>query len=101
MIAAAAVPMQSMQSMQPMQPMNAAGSAVGIQMVGIPRYNNNRSLFDNAQEEARIVRMQTRTPVAVAVPAPISLNGPAPTMARYIYSCSACGASTKDRCICR
>ena len=107
MIAAAAVPMQSMQPgqpvrpMQPMQPMNAAGSAVGIQMVGIPRYNNNRSLFDNAQEEARIVRMQTRTPVAVAVPAPISLNGPAPTVARYIYSCSACGASTKDRCICR
>jgi hypothetical protein len=101
MIAAAAVPMQSMRPMQPMQPMNAAGSAVGIQMVGIPRYNNNRSLFDNAQEEARIVRMQTRTPVAVAVPAPISLNGPAPTVARYIYSCSACGASTKDRCICR
>jgi hypothetical protein len=101
MIAAAAVPMQSMRPMQPMQPMNAAGSAVGIQMVGIPRYNNNRSLFDNAQEEARIVRMQTRTPVAVAVPASISLNGPAPTVARYIYSCSACGASTKDRCICR
>lgn len=100
---AAAVPMHSMrpgQPVQPMQPINA-GSAVGIQMVGIPRYNNNRSLFDNAQQEARMVRMQTRTPVAVAVPVPISLNGLAPSVASFIFSCNACGASTKERCICR
>ena len=43
-------------------------NAVGIQMVQQPM---SRSIFENAEHEARILRLQTRTPVAVAYPIPM------------------------------
>ena len=42
-------------------------NAVGIQMVQQP----SRSIFENAEHQARILRLQTRTPVAVAYPIPM------------------------------